>query len=278
MLVVHIHAVLTHNMLAPVSVWAGLSIAFGQGAAVGGGAGSFLGPVTVVGGIVIGGLAGLAVHSLWRSNFKYSLTFNAPGICEYKLKSNDAVYVDADTCYFKPREHVGGAMVTSITENSNDIGFSRSFSSVAPQGYNTSFKASAAGKLKGANEVQGAHVGISSPPLPNPPENDDDKDKEYFTNQQKIKISRDDIPHIFENRPGHLPDSLENRQLLVDLVLDENNFIGLDKYGTKWYAQITTQGKQLWAVVRNGLIRNGGINNIPRNFNGKTGLSRLLES
>lgn len=98
------HAVLTHNMLAPVSLWAGLSIAFGQGAAVGGGAGSFFGPVTIVGGIVIGGLVSVAVHSLWQSNFKYSLAFNAPGICEYKLKSNDAVYIDDNTCYFKPRE------------------------------------------------------------------------------------------------------------------------------------------------------------------------------
>jgi len=50
------------------------------------------------------------------------------------------------------------------------------------------------------------------------------------------------------------------------------NFLGLDRHGTEWYAKILSNGKQLWAVVRNG-----GINDVPRSFNSQAGLSRLLK-
>ena len=57
---------------------------------------------------------------------------------------------------------------------------------------------------------------------------------------------------------------------------DKRNFIGICDRGQDWYVKIIENGKQLWAVVRNNIIRNGGINETPRTFNSTTGLSRLL--
>jgi hypothetical protein len=37
------------------------------------------------------------------------------------------------------------------------------------------------------------------------------------------------------------------------------------------HIQILPNGKQLWAWVKDGLIRDGGINNIPRVFDVNTG-------
>jgi hypothetical protein len=94
-------------------------------------------------------------------------------------------------------------------------------------------------------------------------------------NNTKPTFIKDDIPHIFRNKTGHLPDTSANRQLLTDLASESNNFLGVDKRGTKWYGKILADGKQIWAQVRNGMIRNGGVNDAPRSFNPETGLSKI---
>jgi hypothetical protein len=91
----------------------------------------------------------------------------------------------------------------------------------------------------------------------------------------RIDFSRDDIPHIFRNKEGHLLDTAINRKLLIETANIEN-FLGIDQYGTKWYARTLSNGKQVWIMVRNNLIRNGGLNEIPKIFDSKTGLSRNL--
>jgi|GEM_PF-2181187 hypothetical protein len=41
--------------------------------------------------------------------------------------------------------------------------------------------------------------------------------------------------HIFRNRQGHFSeDNSQNRQLFLDTVMTSENYLGLDKYGTKW--------------------------------------------
>lgn len=82
------------------------------------------------------------------------------------------------------------------------------------------------------------------------------------------------INHIFGSRPGHLPDTPKNRQLLVDVANNKNNCLGIDKNGNRWFARIESDGSQTWVVCRNGTIRNGGQNNPPRSWDSDTGLSR----
>lgn len=81
------------------------------------------------------------------------------------------------------------------------------------------------------------------------------------------------LEHIFGNRPGHLPDTPRNRQLLIDVANDEGNFLGTDKYGNVWHARQETDGSQTWTTSRDGTIQNGGRNNPPRDWDNKTGLN-----
>jgi hypothetical protein len=101
------HAVLTHNMLAPVGIWVGISIAFGEGAAFGGSAGSFLGPITCAGGIIIGGVVGILAHSICKPRFTYEVDFNVAGIHTYKLHNHDPIYLDHNTWQYRlvPEEY-----------------------------------------------------------------------------------------------------------------------------------------------------------------------------
>ncbi len=70
------HALLTHNMLFP-AVTISVSAAFGAGAAVGGQAGSFLGPITCAGGIVLGGIIGIATKAIInKRKLSYRLHFD----------------------------------------------------------------------------------------------------------------------------------------------------------------------------------------------------------
>ena len=89
----------------------------------------------------------------------------------------------------------------------------------------------------------------------------------------KIKIFEKNSKHIFRNASGHLSDTPENRQLLLDLVSDSKNFLGVDKHGNHWFARTLPNGSQVWASVRDNCIRNGGINKVIKNFNSETGLS-----
>lgn len=90
----------------------------------------------------------------------------------------------------------------------------------------------------------------------------------------QIKINEDNVGHIFRDAEGHfLEDIAQNRVLLEHAANDKRNFLGLDKYGNEWYAEILDDGRQIWVQVRNGEIRNGGVNNPPKVYNSKTGLS-----
>jgi len=108
---------------------------------------------------------------------------------------------------------------------------------------------------------------------PKKPDEEEEKEKE-----QEFGITEDSAKHIFRNKRGHFPhDTPENRKLLFDLVSDPANFLGKFSYGD-CYGKTLPNGKQLWAYVRGRLIRDGGINAVPRNFNPKTGFSSLFPS
>jgi filamentous hemagglutinin len=68
-------------------------------------------------------------------------------------------------------------------------------------------------------------------------------------------------------------DTPGNRQLLIDKASDSSNYLGMDKYGNEWYAQILPDGRQGWVQVRGNQIRNGGINDPPKPWDPNSGLS-----
>lgn len=94
--------------------------------------------------------------------------------------------------------------------------------------------------------------------------------------RQKIRIFEDNLRHIFRDAEGHIPeDTPANRRMLEDLVSDESNYQGTCYNGKEWYAKMLPGGRQLWAEVKDGFIRNGGLNETARAFNPLTGLCKL---
>jgi len=91
-------------------------------------------------------------------------------------------------------------------------------------------------------------------------------------------ISEKRIGHIFRDAPGHVKDTPENRQRLLELVEQAENFLGTDARGHSWYVSAEGQRPQLWAVVRGDEIINGGANDAPRSFDPESGLARKEKS
>lgn len=46
--------------------------------------------------------------------------------------------------------------------------------------------------------------------------------------------------------------------------------------GNHWWGKVLENGKQVWAQAYKGIVRNGAMNNVPRPYNPKTGLSKLM--
>ena len=91
----------------------------------------------------------------------------------------------------------------------------------------------------------------------------------------RLPKNESQIRHIFRDDKGHLMDNIQNRNLLISLSKDKDAFLGIDNRGNEWYAKkIGT--KQLWVVVRNGIIQNGGLNDKPIFFTRGEGLKVKL--
>jgi len=91
---------------------------------------------------------------------------------------------------------------------------------------------------------------------------------------QDVRLRDDNRQHLFEDRPGHVVDTFENRERFVALAKDPTKFLTESDWGNWWYAEILPNGTQLWAEVRGEKIINCGINELPLECNKDTGLSR----
>lgn len=89
-----------------------------------------------------------------------------------------------------------------------------------------------------------------------------------------VSILESNAGHIFRDEAGHLIDTPTNRELLINVASKAENFLGSDQFGNQWHAKILQNGQQIWTSSRSNVIRNGGINATPRDFNPLTGLSR----
>ncbi len=97
---------------------------------------------------------------------------------------------------------------------------------------------------------------------------------EDVASDNDITINEDKAGHIFRDSDGHFnSDTPENRDVLEDVSNSSENHLGADKYGNEWYGKTRSDGSQVWTQVRNGKIVNGGVNDVPKVFNDKTGLS-----
>jgi filamentous hemagglutinin len=85
------------------------------------------------------------------------------------------------------------------------------------------------------------------------------------------------LSHIFREEAGHFSNTPENQRALINLVNNQENLLGTDRFGNQWFARVLSDGTQLWGSVRNGVIQNGGLNATPRIFNPVTGLSRAMK-
>ncbi len=92
----------------------------------------------------------------------------------------------------------------------------------------------------------------------------------------KINLPDNDaqLKHIFRKEDGHLPDTPENRKLLLDLANDSTAHAGKDLRGLDWNARIYEDGSQLWVSSKDGVVQNGGINNPYRPWDSATGFSK----
>jgi hypothetical protein len=90
----------------------------------------------------------------------------------------------------------------------------------------------------------------------------------------RLTTNESQLKHMFRNSEGHFPvNTAVNRGIIESAAGNTKNFLGVDSHGTNWYAETLPDGTQAWAKVRNGVITEGGFNQVPKTFNPQTGLS-----
>jgi len=91
--------------------------------------------------------------------------------------------------------------------------------------------------------------------------------------KDSIVLDKKRLQHTFRNAPGHLKDTPANRKLLERVANDPKCKLGPDEHGNTLHGYIQNDGTPVWVQLRDGKIINGGVNQVPKVYNPKTGLS-----
>lgn len=100
-----------------------------------------------------------------------------------------------------------------------------------------------------------------------------DKSTNKNVETKKHSIDEKKADHMFGERKGHVSDTTENRQMLQDVADDPSTTLGSDEHGNIWSGKTREDGTQVWTTTRGDKITGGGVNQTPKEFNPKTGLS-----
>lgn len=102
------YGILTHNMPLPLAFTAGLAISFGTGAAAGGAAGGCFGPITLIGGVALGGIVGIAIKMVSdNKKLNYRLHFDV-GTIDAHFEDRSEHKEQSDDGKEKPTQKEGG--------------------------------------------------------------------------------------------------------------------------------------------------------------------------
>lgn len=87
----------------------------------------------------------------------------------------------------------------------------------------------------------------------------------YLSSKKTIGFPKKEahLKHMFARRSGHVPDTPYYRKLVKNLANNPSIPSYTDKYGKIWKFVTRPSGDQVWVTVRNGVIRNCGINKKP---------------
>ena len=86
----------------------------------------------------------------------------------------------------------------------------------------------------------------------------------YTHHLNDFSSNKDDIIHMFRNKPGKFADTVQNRTKILSVARNKANCFGVDSNGILSYALIDETGLQLWVEVNplSMKIRNCGFNEI----------------
>ena len=97
--------------------------------------------------------------------------------------------------------------------------------------------------------------------------------------KEKVKMPPNDsqLKHFMRDEEGHLPDTPENRKMLVDLANDRQFHRGKDRYGNDWHVRNNPDGTQDWVRHQNQVINEGGRNSQVAPWDDETGLYKNVK-
>lgn len=98
--------------------------------------------------------------------------------------------------------------------------------------------------------------------------------------KEKVKFPQNEaqIKHFMRIGEGHLPDTPENRKMLIELANNKKFHMGRDKYGNDWHVRNNSNGTQDWVRSQNQVINEGGRNSKQIAWDVETGLYKNVRT